>query len=72
VLADFCWVNLKARNHLKDLSRTKGIILKWMWIYRAQDMDKWRAVVNAVIRTLGYHKMRKFAWLAEDVSSSDG
>jgi hypothetical protein len=46
------------RNHLKDLGVDGRIILKWIlekwdggmdWIDVAQERDRWRAVVNAVM-----------------------
>jgi hypothetical protein len=36
------------------------------WIDMAQDRDRWRAVVSAVMN-LGFHKMREIPWLAEDL-----
>ena len=53
------WGNLRERDHLEDLGIDGRIILRWIfrkwdvgwmdWIDVAQDSDKWRAVVNAVI-----------------------
>jgi hypothetical protein len=46
------------RGHLKDQGIDGRIILKWIfkkwdggmdWIALAQDMDRWRALVNAVM-----------------------
>jgi hypothetical protein len=47
------------RNHLEDVGIDGSIILKWIfkewdgggidWIDLAQDRDRWRAVVNAVM-----------------------
>jgi hypothetical protein len=46
------------RDHLEDTGVEWRIILKWIfmkwdgsmdWIDRAQDTDRWRAVVNAVM-----------------------
>jgi hypothetical protein len=51
---------------LGDPGVDRRIILKWIpkkwdggmdWIELAQDRDRWRALVNAVIN-LGFHKMR--------------
>jgi len=54
----FWWGNLRERNHLGDPG-VDGRILKWIfrkwdvggmdWIELAQDMDRWRAFVNAVM-----------------------
>ena len=57
----FWWGNLRERNHLGDPG-VDGRILKWIfrkwdvggmdWIELAQDMDRWRAFVNAVMNFL--------------------
>jgi hypothetical protein len=48
----------EGRNHLEDPGVDERIILKWIferldggigWIDLAQDRDRWRAVVNAVM-----------------------
>jgi hypothetical protein len=56
VYRGFCWGNLRERDHLEDPRVDGSIILKWifrMWIVRgtelAQDMDRWRALVNAIM-----------------------
>jgi hypothetical protein len=58
VRTGFCWGDLRERDHLEDLSVDGRIILKWIlrsemrgmdWIDLAQDRDRWRALVNAVI-----------------------
>jgi hypothetical protein len=56
--AGFWWRNLREGDHLEDLGVDGRIILKWIlekldvnmdWIDLAQDRDRWRAVVNAVM-----------------------
>jgi hypothetical protein len=49
--------NLRERDHLEDPSTEGKIILRWIfrkwdvesWIELAQDTDRWRALVNAVM-----------------------
>jgi hypothetical protein len=52
------WVNLKETAHLEDLGVDGRVILKWIskrwdggmdWIELAQDKDRWRAFVSAVM-----------------------
>jgi len=55
----FWWGNLKERDHLGNPDVDGRIILKWIfrkwdvggmdWIELAQDRDRWRALVNAVM-----------------------
>jgi len=52
----FWWGNLRERDHLEDLSVDGRIILKEVrwggdvdWIDLAQDRNRWRALVNAVM-----------------------
>jgi len=54
----FWWGNLRKRDHLEDPGVDGRIILRWTcrkwdvdmgWIELAQDRDRWRALVNAVI-----------------------
>ena len=56
--AEFWWGNLKKRGHLEDLGVKGRIILQWtlqnfvrdMEVFDlAQDMDRWQALVNAVM-----------------------
>ena len=54
---------MRERDHLKDPGLDGRIILKWIferldggmaWIDLAQDRDRWRAVMNAVMKSRGY------------------
>jgi hypothetical protein len=54
----FCWGDLTEGDHLGDPGVDRRIILKWIfrkwdggmdWIELAQDRDRWRALVNAVM-----------------------
>jgi hypothetical protein len=60
----FGWENPKGKDHLKDQGVDGRMGSKWIlgrlagdveWIHLAQDRDRWRAVVNAVMnfRVLG-------------------
>jgi hypothetical protein len=58
VLTKFWWGDLREGDHLEDPGVDGRIILKWMfkkwngvmnWIDKAQDRDRWRALVNAVM-----------------------
>jgi hypothetical protein len=55
----FWWGHLREGNHVGDPVVDGRIILKWTfkkrdggmdWIELAQDRDRWRALVNAVMR----------------------
>ena len=51
------WGNLRERDLLEDpdidgRKILRWIIRKWDWIYLAQDRDRWRALVNAVMNEL--------------------
>jgi len=56
---------LRVRDHLVDPGVNRRIILRWIfrkwdvrgmdWIELAQDRDRWRALVNAVMN-FGFHK----------------
>ena len=43
----FWWGNLRERDHLGDPGVDGRIILRWIEL--AQDRDRWRAIVNAVM-----------------------
>jgi len=55
----FWWGNLKERVHLGDPGVDGSLLLRWIlrkwdvggmdWIELAQDRDRWRALVNAVM-----------------------
>jgi hypothetical protein len=59
----FWWENLKERDHLGDLGVDGMIILRWIfrkwdvtvmdWIELAQDRDRWRELVTAVMNLRG-------------------
>jgi hypothetical protein len=56
----FWWGDLREGHHLGDQGVDGRIILKWIfekwdeggmdWIELAQDRDRWRALVNAVMK----------------------
>jgi hypothetical protein len=55
---EFWWGNLRERNHLGDEGVAGRIILRWIfrkwdrgmdWIELAQDRDRWRVLVTAVM-----------------------
>jgi hypothetical protein len=54
----FWWGNLRERDHLENQGVDGRIILRWIfrkvmwgmdWINLAQDRDRWRALVSAVL-----------------------
>ena len=57
----FWWGNMKERAHLEDPGVEGRVVLKWIfkkcdggidWIDLAQNRDRWRALVNAVMNFL--------------------
>jgi len=60
VCTGFWWGNLKERDHLGDPGIDGRIILRWIfrkwdvvgmdWIDLAQDRNRWRALVTAVMK----------------------
>jgi hypothetical protein len=60
VYTGFWWGNVRERDHLENPGLDGRIILSWIlmggcggkeWIDLAHDMDKWRALVSAVMNT---------------------
>jgi hypothetical protein len=56
VYTGFSWGNLRERGHLGGTGVDGRIVLRWIlrkwamdWIELAQDRDRWRALVNAVM-----------------------
>jgi len=57
--AGFWWGNLRESDYLEDTGVDEKIILRWIfrkwdgrsmdWIDLAEDRDRWRALVNAVM-----------------------
>jgi len=55
----FWWGNLRERGHLEDPGIDGSIILSWIlrkynvegmdWIDLAEDRDRWRTIVNAIM-----------------------
>jgi len=55
----FWWGNLRERDHLEDTGLDGRVVLTWIfgklegggmdWINLAQNRDRWRALVNAVM-----------------------
>ena len=65
----FWWRNLNEGEHLKDHGVDGRIILKQIfeklddgidWSDLAQDRDRWRAFMNAVMKVM-FHKIRRIA-----------
>ena len=61
VYTGFWWGNLGERDNLEDPSLDGWIILRWIfrewdggmhWLYLAQNRDRWRELVNAVMNLL--------------------
>jgi len=55
----FCLGDLRERGHLEELSMDRRIVLKWIfkkwgggmdWIGLVQVRDRWRALLNAVMK----------------------
>ena len=79
VHTEFWLENLGEGDHLEDPGVNGRIVLKWIfkklevegidWDDTAQDMDRWRAVLNAKMN-FRFHKMQGYSWLAEDVLAS--
>ena len=66
----FWWGNLRERDHLGEPGADGKITLRWIfrkwdvgcmdWIELAQDRDRWRALVNAVMNLRGSIKHGEF------------
>jgi hypothetical protein len=77
VYTGFWWGNLRKRDHLEDPG-IDGMILKWIfkkdggmdWIDLAQDRDRWRALVNAVMNLLVPQNTENFLTTRKSVSFS--
>ena len=72
----FWWGNLRKRDHLEDPG-IDGMILRWIfwrwdggsikWIDKAQDKDRWQAIVNVVMNLQVPYNVGNFLtenWLA--------